>query len=108
MGHTSEQGQIGFGHAEGLVCALGLAPGLAQFTTHPDLPRHRPTRVHRAVQAVPRWRVVVVHAIAQRFCMGVTGPSHLVGLGMGNGFLKERHGVCGIGSIDGEQMYSPR
>ena len=108
MGHASEQGQIGFGHAEGLIGALRLAPGLAQFTTDPNLPRHRPARVHRAMQAVPWRRVVVVHAIAQRLCMGVAGPRHLVGLGVGDGVVKLRHGVqCG-GSIDGEQMYNHR
>ena len=81
---------------------------MSELTRHIILaePRGFCAGVDRAMQPVPWRRVVVVHAIAQRLCMGVAGPRHLVGLGVGDGVVKLRHGVqCG-GSIDGVQMYS--
>jgi hypothetical protein len=88
VGRASQQGQIGFGHAEGLIGAVGRAPVLDFLAVLPNDARDTPPFVHRTRESIPGCRVLVVHAKARRFCVRFTGPGYFVGLGEFNGLRK--------------------
>jgi len=88
VGCASQQGQIGFGHAEGLIGAVGRAPLLDFLSVLPNDARDTPPFVHRTRESIPGRRVFVVDAKARRFCVRVTGPGNFVGLGEFNGLRK--------------------
>ena len=88
VGGAGQQGQVGFGHAEGLIGAVGRAPMLDFLSVLPHHARDTPSFVHRTRQPIPGGGVFVVHAKACRLCMRVAGPGNLMRLGEFNGLRK--------------------
>ena len=79
---TGQQGQISLGHTEGQVGLVGLAPLGQQLVVVIQNPRHGPSAVHRAIQAVVgRW-VCFMDAPRRR---GVTRPGCFTRLDEFNG-----------------------
>ena len=94
VGHTREQGQIGFGHTEGQVGAFWRAPPADLRAVLQHDAADAAARVHWPKKAVVGGGVLVVDAPTIGLGRGIAGPVDLMGQGVIDGVLQGIQRAC--------------
>lgn len=92
MGDAGEDGEIGLRDAEGLVGAVGFAPGGDFLASNEDYAGDAASGMDGAAKTVEWVWVVVLDAPAGGIGSRVAGPGDFVGLGEGDRFGEGGHG----------------